>query len=266
MKFKIDHDLHIHTGLSTCSKDPEMTPQRILAHGEQYGFKTLCVTDHFWDESVPGASKWYEAQNYPHICRALPLPESDSVRFLFGCEAELDSNFRLGLAPEHFERFDFIIIPTTHMHMRMVVKEEDFESFERRAELWVERLDAVLDMDLPFHKVGIAHLACKFIGYPTWENYESIFPMVSDSEMERLFTKAAKLGVGIEINSTDVQNAQKNKELVLRPFQIAKQCGCKFYLGSDAHQPFGLEDAIPLFEQAIDWLDLRESDKFVLEF
>ncbi len=264
MRYVIDHDLHIHSGLSTCSGDPTMNPQTILALGEEYHLKTLCLTDHFWDETVSGPSEWYAPQNYEHICKAKPLPQEKDIRFLFGCEAELDKDFRLGLAPEHFDRFDFIVIATTHMHMRFVMKPEDMESAKRRATLWVERLDRVLDMELPFHKIGIAHLACKFTGYKTWENYRQVFEMIPDAEMERLFTKAAKLGVGIELNSTDIAYAVHDVDFVFRPFRIAKKCGCKFYLGSDAHQPFGITDAIPLFEQAIDWLELTEEDKFIL--
>ena len=265
MRYILDHDLHIHSGLSTCSNDPEMTPQRILEHGEKYNFRQLCLTDHFWDETVEGARRWYAAQDYPHIAQAKPLPQGEHVDFLFGCETELDSNFQLAVAPEHYDRFDFIIIPTTHMHMiRQVVKEEDFESIERRAQLWIDRFDAVLNMDLPFHKVGIAHLACEYTGFPTWDNFEKAFSMIPDSEMERLFTKAAKLGVGIEINSGDMGTASRNMDLVLRPFRIAKKCGCKFYFGSDAHHPESLEGAVVLFENVIDWLGLEEEDKFVI--
>ncbi|MBQ9543675.1 MAG: PHP domain-containing protein, partial [Clostridia bacterium] len=47
--YAVDHDLHIHSQLSSCSSDPELTPERILAYAEQFGLKTVCVTDHFWD-------------------------------------------------------------------------------------------------------------------------------------------------------------------------------------------------------------------------
>ena len=262
MRYKVDHDLHIHTCLSTCSKEPEMTAQKILELAEEHKLKTICVTDHFWDEEIGDASEWYTPQGYRHISSVLPLPQGENTQFLFGCEAELDKDFRLGLAPQNYDKFDFIIIPTTHMHSRFVLKEEDRQSVERRAALWVERLETVLNMNLPFHKIGLAHLACKFIGFSTWENYEKVMHLISDEDMERLFRKAAMLGVGIELNSTDIALAQQDKELVLRPFRIAKKCGCKFYLGSDAHAPFGMTDAIPLFEQAIDWLELTEEDKF----
>lgn len=48
----------------------------------------------------------------------------------------------------------------------------------------------------------------------------------------------------------------------MRPYRIAKDCGCKFYLGSDAHHPDELEIAKKQFERMIDLLKLEESDKF----
>ena len=44
--------------------------------------------------------------------------------------------------------------------------------------------------------------------------------------------------------------------------EIAKECGCKFYLGSDAHHPEKLDLDITMFQRAIDYLGLEEKDKF----
>jgi len=64
MKYIVDNDLHIHSYLSSCSDDPEQTPEAILSHAKKYGLKTICLTDHFWDSAVPGASEWYA----PQVC------------------------------------------------------------------------------------------------------------------------------------------------------------------------------------------------------
>ena len=70
MKYIIDNDMHIHTNLSICSIDPEETPDSILRHAKKYGLKTVVVADHFWDDSVEGASDWYKPQNYERIAKA----------------------------------------------------------------------------------------------------------------------------------------------------------------------------------------------------
>ena len=262
MKYIIDNDLHIHSRLSSCSSDPEQTPARILQYAEENGLKTVCLTDHFWDDLVPGASKWYAPQDFAHVCQAKPLPQSENLRFLFGCETDLDKFLRLGISRERMDAFDFIIIPTTHMHMNnFTITPEDGANTESRAKTWVKRLDAVLNMDLPFHKVGLAHLTCGLIDRDR-ESYRKILALLPEEELFRLFTKAAQLGVGIELNASDMRFAEEEAELVLRPYRIAKKCGCKFYLGTDAHHPKEFDNMKETFSRAIDLLDLQESDKF----
>ena len=55
---------------------------------------------------------------------------------------------------------------------------------------------------------------------------------------------------------------ERVKEIVCRPYKIAKAQGCKFYMGSDAHHPGDLNDALERFERMIDMLELTEEDKF----
>jgi histidinol phosphatase-like PHP family hydrolase len=80
--------------------------------------------------------------------------------------------------------------------------------------------------------------------------------------MERLFTKAANVGIGIELNKSDMSFNDNEADRVLRMFKIAKGCGCKFYLGTDGHHPKNFENSIEIFDRAISLLDLKESDKY----
>jgi histidinol phosphatase-like PHP family hydrolase len=117
MSFIIDHDLHIHTQLSSCSNHPEQTPAAILNYAVENHLRHICLADHFWDETVPGASGWYEPQNYGHVTKALPLPAADGIRFDFGCETDMNRFGTLGISRETLDRFDFVIVPTNHLHM-----------------------------------------------------------------------------------------------------------------------------------------------------
>ena len=263
MKFKIDHDLHIHSQLSSCSADPEQSTERILAHAEKYGLSTVCITDHYWDRSVRGASDWYKPQDFEHISKSKPLPTKEGIRFLFGCETEMRKESYIGMPPERFADFDFVIIPTTHFHMRgFTISEESASSTEGRAAAWIDRLDALLSMDIPFKKVGIAHLTCGLILRESRSEFLRLVDSLPERELERLFAMAKDRGVGIELNSSDMNFKDHEADTVLRPYRIAKSQGCKFYLGSDAHHPGGLDLSIPIFERAITMLDLKESDKF----
>lgn len=261
MKYVIDHDYHIHSHLSLCSNDPMQTAERILQYAKDYNFTSFCVTDHHWDENVPGASPWYERQDYDHISQILPLPAADGIRTLFGCETDLNMSLTLGMSPERYDNFDFIIIPTTHLHMVYNIDKNLLDTTER-ARIWTERLDAVLNMPLPFHKIGLAHMTCELTYPASHDGYIETMTKLRDDDMERLFSKAAKLGMGIEINAPCFNFENSETEVLLRPYKIAKACGCKFYLGSDAHFPNQLDEAIPLFKRAIDLLDLTEDDKF----
>ncbi len=261
MRYKIDHDYHIHSKVSLCSNDPEQTNERILRYAEENGLSKIVLTDHFWDEAVEGSSKWYKWQDFPHICEALPLPKSDKVEFLFGAETDLNKEMTLGISRKRFDKFGFVIIPTTHLHMSNNISEEDGATAEGRAKVWLSRLDGVLDMDLPFSKIGIAHLACSLIS-KTHEEYIKVMELLPTEELERIFSKAARVGVGIELNMSDMEYSEEEKETILRPFRIAKSQGCKFYLGSDAHHPEKFSDMKDIFERAITDLGLTENDKF----
>jgi len=264
LKFSFDHDLHIHSYLSLCVEDTAQTNERILRYAKENNLKAVALTDHFWDRNVSIAPEWYYKQDYNHIAQALPLPKDDNVRFLFGCEADMDKDFTLGIAPQNFDKFDFVVIATTHVNNMPTfgISTADYKSPERRAELWGERLEALLNMPLPFYKIGIAHPTCTLLGFGTRESYLEVLNLITTETMKKVFKKAAKCGVGIELNRDDMKFSDEEADIILRPYRIAKKCGCKFYLGSDAHRPETFLETKEIFEHAIDLLELTEDDKF----
>ena len=79
---------------------------------------------------------------------------------------------------------------------------------------------------------------------------------ISDNTFGELFEMAAKRGIGLEIN-----NRAKNEQS-RRMWGVAKECGCKFTFGSDAH---GAGQFLPHRERGqamADRLDLTEADIF----
>lgn len=265
MKFKIDHDYHIHSFLSECSSDSEQNKDRILAYAKENGLSSICITDHHWDEDVKGVIdfEWYRGTGYDHISKIKPLPKEDGIEFLFGCEADMDMNFTFGISEGRLGDYDFIVASTTHMHMPdFTIAKEDMGNPEVSARLWVERFEALLSKPLPFYKMGIAHLACGLINCVSREAYLKTLSLISDKDMERLFAEAARTGIGIELNQSDMIFTEAEKDTVLRPFRIAKSLGCRFYLGSDAHHPEKFQYTKEIFERAVALLDLTENDKF----
>ena len=117
MRYVFDHDLHIHSWISDCSRDPKQTPEAILQYAQDNHLKKICLTDHYWDEHVPGASGWYQMQNTAWIERAKPLPQAEGITFLFGAETDMNADFTIGINDASAKALDFIIVPTTHLHM-----------------------------------------------------------------------------------------------------------------------------------------------------
>lgn len=266
MSFKFDHDYHIHSKLSLCSNDEGQTNERILRYAKDNGLCEIVLTDHFWDERIPKASPWYKKQGIEHIKKALPLPQDEAVRFLFGAETELNRHCDVAMAKGTFDEFDFVVIPTTHLHMRgLTITETDYDALDdTRSRLWVSRMDALLSQDLPFRKIGIAHLACPLFDKRSREHYLRALEGIPTAEMERVFAKAANVGVGIELNAGDMDFKDHEADTVLRMFRVAKAQGCKFYCGSDAHYPGELDRARAIFERALPMLDLNENDRFYI--
>lgn len=262
MKFQIDHDCHIHSYLSTCSADPEQTKEALLKYGEENGFRHICLTDHYWDETVAGASDWYKPQDTRHVEEALPLPSGKNTKFHFGCETEMDKFFHLGISRERMERFELIIIPTTHLHMTGFTIDPEDDPNPRRRELYLERFERLLAMDLPFEKIGIAHLTCRLIAKSAFERHIEVIDGIPDDTFARLFAKCARKGVGIELNFNYGDYREEDVGKILRPYRIAKREGCKFYFGSDAHHPRHLVTAKGNFEKIANALELEEEDKF----
>ncbi len=262
MRYIWDNDMHIHSQLSRCSRDPEQTTDRILQYAKENGLKTIVLTDHCWNDKNIPSSNWYKQQDLEYCKRALPLPKADGIEFLFGVEGEMHQSHLIPLSCEDMDSLDFIVIPLTHMHMvGCAITEEEGSCPENRAKAWVERFEAFLNMDLPFKKMGLAHLTCGLIAKPR-EDYLKVLELLPEVKMTELFKKAAEVGVGIEINAGDMNFAPDEAETVLRMYRIAKKQGCKFYMGSDAHHPSDLDTAKKYFERAIDMLELTEDDKF----
>lgn len=270
MNFVIDHDYHIHTLLSSCSRDPEQTTARLLSYAAGNNFTSLCVTDHFWDDEVPGASKWYAPQNLAHVREALPLPQAQGIDFMFGVETDMDKNFVIGISHKTLETMDFVIVPTTHLHMKGFTLDADIgggdveENVKRRAELYVQRFDALLNADLPFEKVGVAHLTCGLIcNEPAGsKSHLKVLARIDDETFREFFERSAKCGLGIELNFNPFPFEGEELEQMLRPYRIAQKCGCKFYFGSDAHHPANLDGAMKRFTRIAELLDLKEEQKF----
>lgn len=261
MRFIVDHDFHIHSTISPCCHDEKQTPEAILNYAKINGLKKICLTNHLWDEKVPSIAQWHDGQRFECVSSVLPLPEDDNVKFLFGAETDMDYEFELGISKERFDVFDFVVIPTTHLHLAGNTVKTKLETPEEAADIWMQRLEALLKKDLPWHKIGIAHLTC---GHIFRDRTPEVVALLPEEKLYSVFSDCVSKGVGIELNMKTLAMTEEQKKIMLRPYFIAKDCGCKFYLGSDSHSVAALDSAKENFEDIVTLLDLKESDKFIL--
>lgn len=262
MRYRIDHDFHIHSHLSLCSKDKRQTNEYILDYARGEGLRKIALTNHYWDEAIPGQSGFYLPQGFEHISQALPLPTDPRVEFLFGCECEMGLDMKPCTTPERISEFEFIIISTSHLHMHgTTIREEDTLSADRMARVWLDRLDAALNSFLPYDRLGIAHLTTGLMVRRCPFGHDALLRAIPDSELYRVFSRVASSGAGLELNCEDFRLAGDAAERQLDIFRIAKACGCKFYLGTDAHHPKDFVGMRSVFDEVIDRLCLTEDDK-----
>ncbi len=256
----------MHSSRSFCSRDPEQTPEKLIAAAKADGFTEICVTDHFWDEAVPGIEGLELEQNYANLSANLPLPKDDEVTLHFGCETDLDSRFVLGIAPEHYDWFELILVSPSHMHLTGFTVQEDL-TLAQRSVLYYERNEAIFQMDLPFYKVGLTHFTTGHLvrgaGFSGKYPHLDVIDGISDSALYDLFHTVAQKRAGVELNfEMSYYDNERDLERSLRPYYIAKDCGCRFYFGSDAHHPRSFLNRRACFEAIVEKLDLQESEKF----
>ena len=118
---QVTHDIHTHTLLSACCFDPEATVAAYVSKAAELGHKLLGIANHLWDERVPGPSKWYRGQTVNYVLEARDAIPADTkgVKVLIGAEAEYcGMTDTLAITAENAKKFDYMLIPHTHTHMR----------------------------------------------------------------------------------------------------------------------------------------------------
>ena len=261
MKYEVDHDFHIHSTISPCCHDENQTPETILNYAKENNFKAICLTNHLWDESVKSEAEWHPDHTVEKLKTVLPLPTHERATLLFGAETDMDYNNVLGISRKTLDEMDFVTVATTHLHLAGNTVREKITTPEEASKIWLDKIRALLKMDLPFYKMGIAHLTC---GHIMKDETPQVIRLLADSDLYEIFSDCALKGVGIELNMKTLAMDDEVKQILLRPYYVAKDCGCKFYLGSDAHKLKALENIKAEFENIITILDLQEKDKFPL--
>ncbi len=233
---KIDHDLHIHTHLSSCCKEKTLqTPAEIILLAEEMGVSTVGFSDHIWENKAARPSDWYRPQDENNISRLrAELSEiSTSIRTLVGCEADMRAPGEFSISREFASELDHVLLSCSHFHMRDFVEQPPGH----------EPGDIARHL-LRFFRAGIKSGLASAIAHPFLpcghvDRFDSIISEISDAEFSEAFTEAARLEVGIEITTAFLPKAAApfSLETPVRLLSLAKEAGCLFTFGTDAHAP-----------------------------
>lgn len=123
---KIQHDVHVHNYLSTCSGDNQATVPSYLDVAADLGIKLLGFANHTWDESIPfpHPSSFYKRQSmaFQQQIKCQIPKDTKGIRVLVGAETEYCGMYDvLGMGKEAAMQLDFLLIPHSHVHMRNFV-------------------------------------------------------------------------------------------------------------------------------------------------
>lgn len=132
---KLVHDVHTHNVFSHCCTDRTASTEAYIAKEIQLGNRVFGLSNHIWDESIKGCSYWYRHQtiSLAEEAKAALKKERDGIRCLFGAESEYYGCFdRVGMSVEGAKRFDYLLIPHSHLHMRNEVMADYPEISEAR--------------------------------------------------------------------------------------------------------------------------------------
>ncbi len=145
---KILHDIHTHNAFSACCGDKLASTDAFIAKEIELGNKIFGLSNHIWDENVKGASNWYSKQTIikAEEAKASLAKAHSSLRCLFGAESEyFHCTDTLGMSLEGASRFDYMLIPHTHQHMRNYVMWDYPEIREAR-----EKIAADIKQQCPY--------------------------------------------------------------------------------------------------------------------
>lgn len=256
---KPNHDFHVHTYLSSCCSQKEaQTPAAIISLAEEMGIDTVGFSDHVWENHHLTPSDWYQPQDERQIehLRADLAVISTRIRVLVGCEADTIAPGKFSITPEFAQGLDFVLLACSHFHMFGFVEQPESNRPKDLArhmlKFFLSAVTSGFATSIPHPLLPLGHL----------ENFDAAIASISDGELFDVFGLANEHGVGLEITTGFLPPESQppfSIETPIRYLSLAKEVGCKFSLGTDAHSPVD-QKRLPELVRITDALNLKDND------
>ena len=257
---KITHDFHIHTHLSSCANE-NATVKHYVEKASDLGLKKIGFSDHIWDASIDGANNWYKKQNYDHLQKLreeIVDVSTQDIQIYFGCETEYDLIHNdVAISKKIAKKFDFLLVPNSHTHITM--PKEYYYPYQKHADFMIKAFYDIMNSNVSKYITAIAH---PFFAVGCQYDNRELFKLISDSEFENCFKTTKERNIALEINISCFKNqnlASIYEDPSLRMYHIAKECGCKFIVGSDSHSNLG-HDRFEIIYAITSILSLNDND------
>ncbi len=217
----VKHNLHLHTRFSGCAK-PEMIAADIVKKAEECGLEMIALTDHNYPQKKNAV-----AQQRYEILRELEDIETP-VKVLVGAEL---STYGVGKFADDIScdnSLDYRLYTTNHYHQGYW---EHPEIITPRA--YAEHMLAIMDSVIESGRADC--FAHPFMaGYiHAFEDSHDVTRAFTDNEIGDIMEKANNHEIAWELNVPAVLG---DPEFFHRYFQIGKEVGVVFNIGTDGHR------------------------------
>ncbi len=256
-------DLHVHTNLSLCA--PRTTTlESYLPYCMENGICQLGVSNHIYKPELLSVRKIDDSPVELALRIRKDIDELSGkypIDLLLGCEVETFFGQQPTLSKADSRFFDYVLLAPSHIFNLM----HEYAHFDLSTPLKVHdlileqfRRACLIEFDAP---IGICHplypISCP------WE--QEIVDSFTRDELEECFRLAAERDISIEIHACLMRKGTKLdadglSPSYLRMLSIAKECGCKFHFGSDAHEPAVFDGANSGLELAARRLGITRDD------
>lgn len=218
----VRNNMHTHSVFSKCSK-PEMTFENMIKAAESYGLDTLAITDH----SDPGddIDSYANFLYYKEKLKTIETP----VRVLIGAELSAYGIGRFAEEREIDKALDYASYSHIHYHLDCWEHPED-RSPRGYAEHELAVLKSLFSTD---RADNIAHpfSPCKMPFFND-EEKAAVLASFTDNELGDILGMGEKAQCSWEIHTPTFL---KFTDFSKRFFNIGKEVGVHFTLGTDAH-------------------------------
>ncbi len=246
-------DLHLHTNLSLCAPR-DTTISSYLPFCAQEGIKKIGISNHlYFNKSIDNI---LQTKN-----EILALQDSLSVKVLLGCEMEVFPEEEPLLNKENAHHFDYVLMAPSHIFNLMdKYKNFDLSTPDKIRSMLMENFKRACLLDL-----GVPTAICHPL-YPLCApDQQEILDGMTDEQLADCYTLAAQHDKSIEIHACLYRNTVTLDEEGLSPsyirmLAIAKECGCKFHFGSDAHEAKSFVNKHGLLQRAAERAGICKDD------